>query len=261
MASAAVLIGVPNPDSTLITGRQFYWDGLEGVANDLAAVRAVLLGAATPLSPMSILTLIHPGDTTAANIKKVLDERCGQLQAGDTFVMMLNGHGYHVVDKSGDELDRWDEVFIASDGKVILDDEFAERWSKVPEDATIIGLVDTCHADTSGLLAFPPMQSAPRTNLKLIGREDSAPSKLFFSASLEGQNAYERDVRGRMRGVLSGALTDTWSFSEGPRQSYATLFSAAQQRATELDNRQTTRVRFIGPDSDNTLSRRPFSIS
>lgn len=221
----------------------------------------MLLQAAHPLTEQSIVTLIEPRDTTAKNINDQLDHHVGQLQPGDTFILMLDGHGYQVPDTDGDDRDGWDEVFIASDGKPVLDDEFAARWNSLGPDVRIVGLVDTCSADTSGLnFAHPAtLLAAPTLSVTVQTREGA--SRLFLSASLQEMEAYETVVTGQQRGVLSAAITDVWSLTKGARGSYKTLFGYAQQLAAQYDRRQIPRARFIGPALAPIENLAPFSVN
>lgn len=260
MASAAVLIGVANPEPTTLPDRVVTWPALQGVEADLRAVGAMLREAAHPLPSLSIVTLLNPDDTTAQNINKRLDHYVGQLQAGDTFILLLDGHGYHVPDSDGDDGDGWDEVFIASDGVPILDDEFASRWNRVPEGVTIIGLVDTCFADSSGLFIEHPAENLPTPSLSVAVRTRKGASRFFFSASLQKQEAFETVVGGAYRGVLSASLTDVWHLTDGARKSYSTLFGFAQLLAAFYDHRQTTSARFVGPALEPIADLPPFSV-
>lgn len=259
MASRAVLIGVPKPKPSTFAQRTVMWGPLDGVEKDLDDVRAMLLGAAQPLEEKSIITLLDPDDTTAANINGLLDHEVGQLEPGDTFILMLDGHGYRVPDIDGDDGDGWDEVFIASDGIPVLDDEFAERWDKVNKDVTIIGLVDTCYADTSGLRLDHPARLLGDPAISVTYRHSDGPSRLFFSASLQDEEAFETKESGP-RGVMTAALTDVWFLTKGARHSYETLFGYAHQLAKQYDRRQTTRVRVTGCTLEPLLSLTPFSV-
>lgn len=260
MASKAVLIGVPNPQPSTFSARTVNWAPLFGVRDDLEAVRQMLLGAAQPLEDASIITLLDPDDTTAANINRLLDHEVEQLEPSDTFILVLDGHGYRVADVDGDDGDGWDEVFIASDGIPVLDDEFAKRWDKVDGDVTIIGLVDTCYADTSGLRLDHPARLLGEPALPVTYRHSEGASRLFFSASLQDEKAFETNESGP-RGVMSAALTDVWSLTKGARHSYATLFGYAHQLAKQYDRRQTTRVRVTGRALEPILSLAPFSLA
>jgi hypothetical protein len=262
MASAALLVGVPSPAPSALPDGNHTWPALTGVRNDLAAVRDMLLDAVDPLPALSIVTLVEPGDTTAEKIKQALDRQTGQLEAGDTLILMLNGHGYHVPDADGDEGadDTWDEVFIASDGVPILDDEFSTRWGSLESGVTIIGLIDTCFAETSGDQLVHPAMVLPEPDLSIAVRTLEGASRLFLSASLQEQSAYETTVESGRRGVLSAALTGVWSLTKGARVSYGTLFGYAKELASQYDGRQTTRARFTGPALSAVLSRSPFSI-
>lgn len=260
MASVALLIGVPRPSASRFADRVVHWPKLRGVEDDLLAVEEMLLQAVRPLEARSIIKLIEPLDTTAKNIKDRLDQYVGQLTAGDTFILMLDGHGYHVPDADGDERDGWDEVFIASDGTPVLDDEFASRWARVDKNVTIIGLVDSCFADTSGNNMVHPATVLAEPDLPVTVRTQDCAPRLFFSASLEDQAAYETSVTGQARGVLSAALTDVWALTKGSRKSYATLFGYAHMLAAQYDSRQTTRARFTGPALARIENLPPFSI-
>ncbi len=261
MSSAALLVGVPAPAPSQIDGRTVPWQPLPGVANDLAHIRDMLRSAPDAIDETAILTLVRPHDTTPDNILAQLDRLTAPLAAGDTFVLYLSGHGFHVADDDGDEADGRDEVFIASDGTPMRDDLFAERWRRLPDGVTVIGLIDTCCAESNArALTHPATTLATPPTLAATTHTGGGASLLFLAASLEQQSAYETTVTGMPRGVLSAALTDVWQLTPRGRESLGFLFGFTQQLAAMYDARQTTNLTYIGRDYPLTMARAPFSV-
>jgi len=72
-----------------------------------------------------------------------------KLKTDDFLFILLTGHGYNTIDKSGDEIDNKDEYINTGNGKLLDDDFYNELILKNLEvNAKIIFLADTCSSGT-----------------------------------------------------------------------------------------------------------------
>lgn len=255
----AVLIGVEAPQPVLHLGVRHCFKPLLGVRNDIHWYEQMLEAGIESTSTLpawqqlTMLRLVEPEDTTAPHIKKTLLDSVRRVPSGGLFVLVLAGHGFQIPAPEGsDEKDGLDEAFAASDGDLVLDDFFGDMWKELNPTATAIAFVDTCHADELGVgLGFAP--PPPKTWL------DSGPSRIFFSASEEWEQAIEEKKGGVTRGVMSRALEDAWLNVDGARDTYESLFNAAAS-IVGLETGQTARTRYVGRDPE-LLHHPPFSRS
>lgn len=88
---------------------------------------------------------------------------------GDLSVIYFSGHGYRLLDGSGDENDSWDEALVCADGPIV-DDWFRDSlWSGVVPGSRFVAIVDACHSDSAVLglrvsddeVLIPPLQPSP----------------------------------------------------------------------------------------------------
>lgn len=99
----------------------------------------------------------HPLDTTTKKkfmgnpIFHVINGLCKQttdiikrMKKNDKLFVMISGHGYQMVDKSGDERDGRDEYIRTIDG-ILLDDDLNKVFTQ-RIDIEVIIIVDTCHS-------------------------------------------------------------------------------------------------------------------
>lgn len=254
----AVLIGVEAPQPVVHKGMRHCFEPLSGVRNDIQWYEQMLEAGIEPNSTLpawqrvTIVRLIEPEETTACLIKETLIDSVQRVPAHGLFVLVLAGHGFQIPAPDGsEEADKLDEAFAASDGELVLDDFFADLWGELDPTATAVVFVDTCHADELVALGFAPLP--PKIWI------DSGPSRIFFSASEEWETAIESEKDGVSRGVMSRSLEEAWLRSDGGRESYGSLFSAAALIAG-LETGQTARTRYVGRD-EGLLDRPPFSRS
>ena len=111
------------------------------------------------------ITVLKDRQATKKNIMSNLKSMVKAAEAGelDHIVWSLSSHGTQGFDKSGDEDDHVDEIFVTHDIRekgsewdedtVISDDECATLFSKIPDDCLLEAFFDTCHSGT-GLKAI-----------------------------------------------------------------------------------------------------------
>ena len=84
---------------------------------------------------------------TKQDILKKLETLLTSAGSDDQVVFTYSGHGTSVADRSGDEIDGYDEALVAYDG-TILDDELRAVLQKVNPQAHIVIIADSCFSGT-----------------------------------------------------------------------------------------------------------------
>jgi hypothetical protein len=72
------------------------------------------------------------------------------LNENDTFVFYYSGHGYHIPDKDGDEVDGKDETLVLSNSKrdfLFVDDDLFSYLNEIKAKKLIV--LDSCHSGTA----------------------------------------------------------------------------------------------------------------
>lgn len=140
----ALLIGI-NYNGTSIP--------LKGCINDIQNIRSLLVSK-FDYDEKHITTLTDETDKkpTCANIQSCIRELVKKAAPGDTLVMYYSGHGSSIVDRSGDEVDRKDEVLVPLDylqAGVITDDWlFSNFISALPKGVKAWIFTDCCNSGT-----------------------------------------------------------------------------------------------------------------
>jgi hypothetical protein len=91
--------------------------------------------------------LLTPNATRDKVLKK-LSTLAEKLKSGDLLVVSYSGHGGHIPDENGDEVDDGlDETWCLYDGQ-LLDDELHGAWMKFKAGVRILVFSDSCHSGT-----------------------------------------------------------------------------------------------------------------
>jgi hypothetical protein len=122
---------------------------LAGCVNDVNGM-AKLLSGAYGYQDVRILT---DGQATRANILAELECLTSGIGKHDRLVFHYSGHGTQVPDRSGDEEDGADEAICPVDityqgENLIIDDELATFFNRVPSGARLTFISDSCHSGT-----------------------------------------------------------------------------------------------------------------
>jgi hypothetical protein len=133
-------------------------------ANDMAAMLKSKYG----FGPRDVTVLTDAKATKAAVMAK-LESMVKLAEQGKVthIIFTYSSHGTQVPDMNGDEPDRADEAFVAYDlaqdgdhwdpNTVIVDDELAALFARVPKGVLVEAFLDTCHSG-SGLKAMDLLQ-------------------------------------------------------------------------------------------------------
>ena len=245
-----VLVGVSAPDAFTYAGKDYAFHTAQGVGGDLDFYQR-FLEHQTPTEERRLLRLDGREETRVGPLKATLLEAAGRLPAHGLFVLVLCGHGFQARDLNGDEPDQLDEVFAASDGP-LLDDFFADLWSRLPPTADVVIIADTCSSDSIGLAGGPSIEP-------VISIRAGGPYRLSISASMPWETAGEVTTRRGVRGVLSQKLEDIWDCMPESHDSYLKWFLAAAENVSVTRPRQHPRLRYVAPD-DGLLNARPLQL-
>ena len=94
---------------------------------------------------------------TRAAILESLERLVGEGRPGDVLVFQFAGHGTRVQDLDGDEIqDSKDEAFCPFDfatGALLIDDDVARVFSRIPDGVNVTCFIDCCHSATNTRLA------------------------------------------------------------------------------------------------------------
>jgi hypothetical protein len=178
----------------------------------------------------SVSTLLN-GEATRDGIIGALSSMVDSASSGDVLVLQYSGHGTQVEDLDGDESDRFDEAFVPIDyerGALLLDDDLAEIYRRLPQGVLLTLFMDCCHSGTNS--RFRPVETrASRPGLRrrflpmtpeleeahraFRGGRRAAPQDetsldgvVHVAACLDNQYAYEMDGAGNFTRVAVPAL-------------------------------------------------------
>lgn len=116
-------------------------DELEFVEDDIIILTDDFTG-------LEIFRNLRHDVATRDNILYYLDWLVTYAQPGDRLWFSFSGHGKQIQDWDGDEFDGFDESLVASDMKLVVDDEIVAILKKLPPGACLTGFIDACHSGT-----------------------------------------------------------------------------------------------------------------
>lgn len=155
MAKRALLIG--------INRYQIPGADLRGCVNDVKNIKAAL----TKFSGFSAaeITTLTDLDATKKNIEAGIKKLVASGKKGDVLYLHYSGHGANVLDQSGDEADRRDEILCPTDldwYNPLLDDWLRTQFDKVRSGVNLTVVMDCCHSGSNTRQFLPP--DAERVN-------------------------------------------------------------------------------------------------
>ncbi|CAE5964687.1 unnamed protein product [Arabidopsis arenosa] len=141
MAKKAVLIGINYPGTKA---------ELRGCVNDVRRVHKCLVDR-FGFSERNITELIDTDESstkpTGKNIRSALLNLVESAKSGDVLVVHYSGHGTRLPAETGEDDDTgYDECIVPCDMNLITDDEFRDLVDKVPKEAHITIISDSCHS-------------------------------------------------------------------------------------------------------------------
>ncbi len=181
MAKKAVLIGV---NRYKIPGAD-----LRGCVNDVENMKGVLTQM-YGFAGKDIDVLTDFAATTKA-MQAAMSKLVREARQGDVLLLHYSGHGANVVDVSGDEPDRRDEILCPTDldwHKPLLDDWLRSTFNRLRSGVSFTVIMDCCHSGTNTRVLLPPdAPSIPRF----------LPNPLDIMTTESG-----RKLRGKVKGSL-----------------------------------------------------------
>jgi metacaspase-1 len=181
MAKKALLIGI---NRYKIPGAD-----LRGCVNDVKNMQAVLTQM-YGFANKDVTVLTDFAATTKA-MKAAMSKLVRDARPGDVLLLHYSGHGSNVVDVSGDEPDRRDEILCPTDldwQKPLLDDWLRSTFDRLRSGVNLTVIMDCCHSGTNTRVLLPPdAPSIPRF----------LPNPLDIMAAESG-----RKLRGKVKGSL-----------------------------------------------------------
>jgi hypothetical protein len=108
---------------------------LRGCLNDQNAILKLFKGY--------IPTILRDSSATLSDIKKKLQTIINIAKPGDYVVFHYSGHGTQVIDRSGDEMDGYDEAICLYDG-TLIDDEIGAILENALSGVHVLMLSDSC---------------------------------------------------------------------------------------------------------------------
>ncbi len=127
---------------------------LKGAVNDVALMRAILIDKFdTPAK--NIATLTDEQATRAAIIKAIQDDLIAKANPEDVVILHFSGHGSTIKDRSGDEVDGFDETLVPHDGRTegvfdITDDEINGLLHQLTQKTKkVTFILDSCHSGSA----------------------------------------------------------------------------------------------------------------
>jgi hypothetical protein len=179
------------------------------------------------------VTSVLDRDATRQRVLDALRALVDSARPGDSLVFQYAGHGTQAADLDGDESDRYDEALVPIDyasGALLLDDDLAGVYRRLPEGAVLTLFMDCCHSGTNSrfapldrqvargderrrFLQLTPELEEAHVRFRARGRsteptnaEESLPGLIHFAACLDNQYAYESAGHGHFTRIATAAL-------------------------------------------------------
>lgn len=188
MAKKALLIGI---NRYRIPGAD-----LRGCVNDVNNLQAVLTQS-YGFASKDVTVLTDFAATTKA-MQSAIAALVRDGRTGDVLLLHYSGHGANVLDVSGDEPDRRDEILCPTDldwHKPLLDDWLRQTFNRLRTGVSLTVIMDCCHSGSNTRVLLPP--DAP-----IIERYLPNPLDL-----LEVESG--RKLRGKVKGSLRASAAAT----------------------------------------------------
>ena len=154
---------------------------------------------------------------TRKNILNALEGLVTSAGSGDQIVFTYSGHGTSVADKSGDEIDSYDEALYVYDG-VLLDDELRAILQKLNPGVHMVVISDSCFSGSvtrvspmaTGLnmaTAIPryvktdDIPESAKLSKRLLAEEEMI--EILLSGCSDMEYSYDAEINGRWNGAMS----------------------------------------------------------
>lgn len=203
-------INIQNKLNCLLIGINYFNTKykLFGCINDTQMLRQFL--KRTGFKNITTLTDDKNPKPTKQNILSNFTNLLKNARSGDLIVFTYSGHGSNILDKNNDEVDKSDEVIIASDYNRILDDEFKKIIQQyLKRNVTLFALFDCCHSGTIFDLKYQYMDSTNYDKDTINNNNaDTLGNVIMISGCTDRQYSEDALINNKYQGAM------TWSFLE-----------------------------------------------
>ncbi|KAL9179527.1 hypothetical protein ACHAXT_008817 [Thalassiosira profunda] len=196
---------------------------------------------------------------TVQNIMKAFAWFMKDVRRGDVLFFHFSGHGGQVPDKTGHEVDGWNETIIPVDfqkkGQITDDVLWGSLVYKLPEGARITALMDMCHSGTG--LDLPYDYNVDRRYWKEdVNPAHSSGDVVLFSGCEDSQTSADVAGMGKQAG---GAMTQAFirAYQSSGMSTYHEFLTAVKR---ELRKRRFSQRPQLTSSQQFDANNRIFSI-
>jgi hypothetical protein len=209
---------------------------LEGCANDVDLMRAVLVGK-FGFDPEDVLVLKND-EATHQGILDGIRSHLGQSKTGDIALIHYSGHGSQMKDVDGDEVDGMDETIVPHDSRQggifdISDDQINDLMSELSEKTeNLVFILDSCHSGSAARAADALGTGSTARYVAPDPRDPPPPAPGAEARGLEGVDDFRLPSANYVliSGCRANELSNETRFND-VRQGALTFFLARALRA------------------------------
>lgn len=146
--------------------------------------------------------------------KNIIDEFTSLIMnstSGDLLFFMYSGHGSNILDKNGDEKDRYDEMLVSGDLKAILDDELKTLINQyLNKDVTLFCMFDSCFSGTVLDLKYQFLDSLNYDKYTENSNTTSTLGNVYMiSGCTDNQTSADAFINNKPQGAMTWALLES----------------------------------------------------
>ena len=226
---------------------------LDGCINDAKTIETYL--KEQNFTHIKMLTDETPITPTRANILNEIKTLLETSNANDTLFIYYSGHGSNTVDRTGDELDGYDELIVPLDFNFIKDDELKTLINTYGKPNTnLIALFDSCNSGTVLDLKYQILEKVNYDDIsENTNTAESTCNVFLISGCRDDQVSLETFINNKPQGLM------TWSFLETVRNNKPLTWRNLVKKMREILKPQSNQIpqlssgRLFNPDSDFRL--------
>lgn len=196
----ALLIGI----NYIGTSNELY-----GCINDTISIKSRL--ETQDFRNITLLTDLTSKKPTRVNILDEFKNLLMNCQEGDFLFFSYSGHGSYTSDRNNDELDRRDELIVASDMQGIVDDEFKSLiQTYLKNNVTLFALFDSCFSGSVLDLKYQYLDSLNydkfTENSKTLETKGTV---IMISGCTDNQTSADAFFNNKANGAMTWALLES----------------------------------------------------
>lgn len=204
-------------------------------------------------------------DATKNTILSKLEQLMSNAVASDEIVFTYSGHGTSVTDKSGDEIDGYDEALVAYDG-TIVDDELRAVLQKARAGVHIVVIADSCFSGTVTRALMSDYarpryliteKIPPTATLKKRLLSDEEMVEVLITGCSDTEYSYDAQINGRWNGAMTAYATSIMRKGQTYNEFYgklrAILPSDDFPQTPQLEGTAENKNRYVFATNDEPL--------